>query len=141
MRYLAALLLPCLLSRFEAAGTREIEPIRTWFGVLREAEKSKLAPPQRFLSDAAAFARLWRAWKPDDQVPPVDFRTHLVIVVADDKMRIDRFRFRLSEEGDLSITLGAAASKSDPFFPSFGMALIPRAGIRTIAGRGARHGL
>jgi hypothetical protein len=110
-------------------------PSRTWFGTILNLELRSVAPPGRVLTEPAAFEKLWKAWKPADLVPAVDFTKHVILVETHGSRKIDRFHLRLSKEGDLRVEVAFSDHKDFPGF-TFGMAQVSRAGIRSIAGKG-----
>lgn len=116
------------------SAEKDIKPVRVWFGVVKDAAKRKLAPRERFLTEAREFEKLWRAWKPDDRTPEVDFSQNVVIVDTEDKGKIDQMVFHLNDKGDLAIIVGFADAKDFPGF-SFGFAQVPRTGIKSIESR------
>jgi hypothetical protein len=124
-----------VLPAFTAAGDTRITPLKTWFGSFKDASKRKLAPRDRFLTDAAEFAKLWMEWKPDDKLPDVDFTKDIVLVETEDKGKIDQFILQLDKKGNLAVIVGYTESKSDPALASFGMAQVSRAEIKSIEGR------
>src|SRR5262249_38775500 len=58
----------------------QVEPLAEWSGVLRDDKLRKEAPKDPWITDRAAWAKLWRAWRKEEKVPAVDFRKELVLV-------------------------------------------------------------
>jgi hypothetical protein len=115
-------------------------PIRErWQGDYPVAQLARLPEGQRrarvgYLGDAATFAAVWRAFKPGEPVPPVDFDRQLVLFV-----RNVQFYNRTSigkvtlKDGAVEV-LAAETLSALPIEDKAAMALavIPRAGVRFI---------
>jgi len=66
------------------AADKEVKILQQWVG-LYPTDKLELLPKgQReaavgYLGDAKSFEAVWKAWKPTEQVPEVDFKENLVV--------------------------------------------------------------
>src|SRR4051812_5298885 len=80
------LVVPVILSAWtlplpQALGQdRKIEPLMQWSGLLTEKKLTELTPAQGYIGDAAAWKKLWGAWRPTEKLPEVDFARQLVLV-------------------------------------------------------------
>src|SRR5438094_767979 len=61
---------------------RDLKPTRQWTGVHKDEKVKKMAPEAGFVTDAKAFAKLWKAWRPEEKVPEVNFKKEIVIVAT-----------------------------------------------------------
>jgi len=63
------------------AGER-LAPNRLWEGEFREDKLKQEAPKGGVITDAKAFAKLWKAWRQDEAVPKVDFTKEFAFVAT-----------------------------------------------------------
>lgn len=55
-----------------------VEPTARWNGMIADESLQKVAPAQGFLADAESLAKVWKAWRPKEKLPAVDFLKELV---------------------------------------------------------------
>ena len=134
MRYCLCVLGSLILTVPAQAGERDIQARTVFYGVVKDLSLRKLAPSARFIVEAGEFETLWKEWKPIDMVPRVDFSRDFVLVITDNKGKPDRFLLKLDANGDLSVGVGYTDAKDFPGF-GFGIAQVPREGIKTFEGR------
>ncbi|MCC9609063.1 hypothetical protein LOC68_07115 [Blastopirellula sp. JC732] len=103
-----------------------------WSGKLQDAALRELAPKAGFIADAETWKMLWTAWRPDEELPAVDFAKELVMVgtVPGPNLVIMR---PVVEEGNVKFVVGGTKIGG----PGFGYKLvkIAREGIETVNGK------
>jgi hypothetical protein len=110
-----------------------IKPSQQWAGVIRdEALKGALAANGPIV-DEEAWTSLWKAWRPDEDVPAVDFAESIVYAGTVPGPNRTIFAAAVTAEGELTITLGGTKIGG----PGFGyvLAVLPREGIKTYRGK------
>ncbi len=108
-------------------------------GKIADASLQKLAPKSGFLTDQQAFAKLWKAWRPEEAVPEIDFHQHMVIVGLADGPNLVMFEPKLQKDGDLKFVVASTRMAG----PGFGYRLvkISRDGVKTVNGKPIESGL
>jgi hypothetical protein len=105
---------------------------RSWSGIINDEGLRKMAPNQEsgargYVTDAKAWAKLWKAWRGDETVPKVDFAKELVVVATvDGPNRPFPVRLPLvaDDNGDLSFLVGTTKVAGRGF--GYYMAVGPR---------------
>lgn len=102
-------------------------------GKIPDAALLKLAPKSDFITDAKTFSKLWKAWRPGEAVPEIDFSKDMVIVGTADGPNLVIFEPKLQEDGDLKFVVASTRM----FGPGFGyrMVKIAREGVKTVNGK------
>jgi hypothetical protein len=121
----------CLSASTTQAATREIQPLKEWRGRIERSLQSA-APAQGYLASQAELDRLWAAWRIDGDKPGVDFKTQLLLARTCN-CSIISIAPLLDDRGDLNIQV--TMTKDIRPDAAYVMVLIPRQGIRTIAGK------
>lgn len=108
-------------------------------GKIADAALQKLAPKSGFITDDKTFAKLWKAWRPDEAVPEIDFRKEMVIVGTADGPNLVIFEPQLQDDGDLKFVVASTRM----FGPGFGYRLVkvPRDGVKTVNGKSIERGV
>lgn len=108
-------------------------------GKIADASLEKLAPKSSFITDAGTFAKLWKAWRPGEAVPEVDFRKELVIIGTASGPNLVMFQPKLQDDGDLKYVVASTRMAG----PGFGYRLVKlnREGIRTVNGKSVDEGI
>jgi len=112
---------------------KPVPALQKWSGIIRDDETLKRqAPTTAHVSDAATFEKLWKAWRPKEALPKVDFSTELVLVVTAAGPNRVALSATLDEKGNLKVRSRATLVGG----PGFGYALatVKRAGIKSING-------
>jgi hypothetical protein len=92
------------------------------------------APVGGVIATAEAWERLWRAWRPGEPVPDVDFGREMVLVAAGPGPNHVIVReLRLTDAGDLRFEW-AITEMAGPGFVAK-MLLVDRRGVKTVNGR------
>ncbi len=132
----AALLVGPVVSAAGQQGEKtSIKVEKSWSGRLLGKDKEALralAPPTGFVSDAKAFATLWKAWRTEDKVPDIDFGKKLVLVATAKGPNEVKLMPQRDAKGDLSAKAEATLIGG----PGFGyvLAVIDRDGIKSVQG-------
>lgn len=110
----------------------EIKPTQLWGDRLQDESLRKFAPANEVVDDPEAFAKIWNAWRPAEDVPEIDFTRSLVLVAtADGPNRM--FANIRNADGNVTAVYGSTKIGG----PGFGylIAVVPREGIESINGR------
>jgi hypothetical protein len=127
---LVALGLIALLASAVHAEAKEVKPTKQWTGSVEDEKLQKEAPT--VIASAKTFEKVWKAWKPADKVPEVDFAKELVLVATTRGSRLS-IRLLLEDSGNLKV--GAIATRDlRPGF-RYEMVVVPREGIKTVDGK------
>jgi len=110
-----------------------IKPSQQWTGVIKDEARQAALPANGPMVDEAAWAKLWKAWRPDEDVPAIDFAENIVYAGTVPGPNRTLFAAALDSDGDLKITLGGTKIGG----PGFGyvLAVLPREGIKTYRGQ------
>jgi hypothetical protein len=110
-----------------------IKPSQQWTGVIRDEALQGALAANGPIVDEAAWTKLWKAWRPDEDVPVVDFAENIVYAGTVTGPNRTIFAAAIDADGDLRITLGGTKIGG----PGFGyvLAVLPRAGIKTYRGK------
>jgi hypothetical protein len=63
-----------------ARAEERLTPNRLWEGDFLDKKLKQEAPKGGVITDAKAFAKLWKAWRNDEAVPKVDFTKEFAFV-------------------------------------------------------------
>jgi hypothetical protein len=122
-----------------AADKAEIKPSEKWTGTYPTNKLDQLPKEQRetavgYIGDAKTFKAVWKAWKPDDKLPEVDFKKNVVIFTRNTKFlnRINIAKITL-EDGKLDL-VALETRTANPIEDKvhMAMAVIPRKGVKNI---------
>ena len=128
---LAALALtPSLGSVAVAAEQGEVELEASWQGKVQQEGLHRHAPKAGFVAGQRGFETLWKAWRPDEPVPAVDFNKFIVLVGTVPGPNQVAMRPRLDEEGNLTFTVAGTKIGG----PGFGYAMqqVSRKGVKSV---------
>ena len=119
--------------------TGEIEILQSWQGDYPVAQLGELPEAQRdlrigYIADAETFENVWKTLKPDESVPEIDFKDHLVLFARNTEF-FNRIRI-----GKVKVTNGVAevlAMETLSAMPiedkvAMALAVVPRKGIESI---------
>jgi hypothetical protein len=129
---------PLLQSTTKSEAT-EVPLLTDWRGTYPVSELKRLPEAQRdsgvgFIADPKLFASVWAAFKPDEALPTVDFRQHVVIFARNTQF------FNRTSIGKATVTDGVLTvltmetRSANPIEDqaAMAMAVVPRAGVRFI---------
>ncbi len=139
-----AVLLPALTLGCGGLTSRDGQPkdlpiLQRWAGDYPLAQLDRLPDGQRqsrvgYVGDAAAFTRLWQAFKPDTPVPALDFSKSLVVFARN----VDLYRRTLIAKVTLRlgvaeiVDVGTASVSPIEDKVAMALALIPRDDLKFI---------
>jgi hypothetical protein len=112
---------------------------RSWTGFIEDIPCAKSgAPPTGYITSSEDWQKLWKAWRPQEETPPVDFDKEIAFVAAFPNPDTDiSFLVSLTPAGDLSGGFGAHPIGYDHNWPGFAYSIVvmPRKGIKTYNGQ------
>lgn len=114
------------------AQPRKLAPVKSWIGQLDEKRLAEMAPAKGYVTSEAEWKKLWKAWRPGEDMPAVDFTKHLVLVGLGGIYPVAH-EARVTGQGDLQVRL----SLRMPAKPGhgYGITVIERGGVTTIQGK------
>ena len=112
---------------------KPIKATNTWRGKSGDENLKIKAPAAGFITEPKAFDELWKAWRPTEKTPAVDFKTSIVVVSLAGGPNTVSASFFVNDQGNVT----AQAISTLIGGPGFGYALdvLPRAGIKSIEGK------
>jgi hypothetical protein len=124
----------------DGGGLVRVKPVQQWGGVLKDESLRKvlrdlqvwLASPC-LLTEQSHLDKLWVKWRPGEKVPKVDFTQNLVVVVTSEGGYRVAAVPQLDAKGNLKVYSWGEVAHGSGF--GYQIAVIPRKGIKTVAGR------
>jgi hypothetical protein len=114
-----------------------VEPVAAWAGIFRDKRDEKLkeeAPKDRFLTDEKAFAKLWKAWRPKEKMPKIDFKKQFVLVATTTGPNsVVLANTKVDDKGNFTATVGSTLVFGDGF--GYLIAVFDRKGVKTVFGK------
>ncbi len=123
----------------EAEHAGEVKIILSWHGDYPIAQLQLLPEMQReqgvgFIDDSETFTKVWKAFKPDEDVPEIDFKSNLVLFVRNkqfyNSIRIGKVNLNNGVAELLAMETMSAIPIENKV--SMSMVIIPRKGITAI---------
>src|SRR5688572_26310846 len=88
----------------EAKQGKPVKPTRTWAGTIGDNEAlQKQSPAAGYIAGPAAWEKLWKAWRPGQELPQVDFSRELVLVATAGGPNRVAISPSLDDKGDLKV--------------------------------------
>jgi hypothetical protein len=109
-----------------------IKSTKEWKGQLDDPQLEKEKPSDGFIVDEKSFAKLWKAWMPDEKLPVVDFTKEIVVVATSNKGIIKGVSL-MEEKGDAKAIVGLMEKGIKGF--AFAIGVFRREGLKTIDGK------
>src|SRR5262245_3727436 len=108
---------------------------KVWDGEIRLALRRQ-APPKGFIANEKAWAKLWMAYRGNDELPKIDFDEQMIlVVVTNDPNDIGPGRLILNRSGDLSVSIvSTLMGFANPETCKYIFMLISREGVKSING-------
>src|SRR5262249_18514384 len=108
---------------------------KEWNGILGDRALEKETPRSGLIVVREEFARLWKAWRKDEPLPVVDFSTRFVAVVTSEEgeIHVAACVYELEGEGKAKLIVTQSGKLRKGF--SYAIAVIRRAGIKTLGGK------
>src|SRR5262249_24824232 len=93
-----------------ARAEESLAPNRLWEGDFPDEKLKQEAPKGGVITDAKAFAKLWKAWRKDEAVPKVDFTKEFAFVAICFTKGERPVPWATLKDGVLSVSWDAARS-------------------------------
>jgi hypothetical protein len=126
----------CLLVGPAVAADGPVTPTNGWSGKFpddKDLPLMKLAPESGYITDAKAFEKLWKSWRPKDELPKVDFDKEIVFV-GTTGCAANRISMSFGlKDGDLT-SRSISTLIGGPGF-AYSIAVVPREGVKRINGK------
>jgi hypothetical protein len=118
----------------KAAG-KAVKIEKTWDGEIA-LELRKQAPADGYIANEEDFAKLWKAYRGDAELPKVDFTKQIILVAVNSDPNQLGITATLDNDGDLKIAvMSTLRAYIDPKTCRYQFALISRDGVKTIKGQ------
>jgi hypothetical protein len=130
----ALVLLPGVAVAADDKPAKPVPAIQKWSGIIRDDETLKRqAPVAGHITDAATFEKLWKAWRPKEALPKVDFTKELVLVATAAGPNRVALSATLDDKGDLKVRSRATLIGGLGF--GYAIATVSRQGVKSINGK------
>lgn len=132
--YLAILVFGVNLMICAGQEDKTVQPVQTWSGKEVDNRLLEAAPKSGYVSNEADWIKMWKAWR-KDEAPKIDFSKNLIVFCTTQTPNSCGVNLKLSESGDLKIINVSTLIGSDAKTFNYQIALIDRAGIKSIEGK------
>ncbi len=130
--FLAALAVVLACVPAASAVPTKVVPDRDWVAVIRDEKLKKVFPRAGVITDARTFEKVWKAWRPTEKVPAIDFTKQFVVVtLASGPNR--PFISAILDEGNLKITARQTLIGGEGF--GYSLATFNRKGVKSVNGK------
>jgi len=139
---LGAIVLAGVASGRADEAPKDVPALQTWDGLVRDESLKGVAaslkaagssPASGYIANEKEFLRLWKAWRPDEKAPRVDFDKEIVLVGVSPGPNRLTLAPKLDAKGDLRIHLRTNLVEGKGF--GYGIATVKREGIKTVNGK------
>ena len=137
MRIVLTVVTAVLLQSACLFAAESVNTTGRWYGVVEDPSLQEAAPANGVVADPESWKSLWETWRPDQELPQVDFDKEIVVVgVVPGPNRV-LLRPVLAEAGDLRFVVAGTKMAG----PGFGYALVKvsRDGVKTVNGKPIRR--
>jgi hypothetical protein len=100
---------------------------KTWKGSVKDATLQKSAP--EVITNTKALEELWKSWKIDGPVPPIDFSKEIVLIATTVGSQLN-LSATLDDKGNVNILAIGTADFGEGF--RYVMATVGRDGVKTV---------
>jgi len=103
-------------------------------GALKKLPRGQQKTPAGYIGDRAAFAEVWKSFKPGEKVPRVDFAKNLVVFTRNVKFYNRKAITRVTLLDGIMEVQGVETVTSVPVTDKVAMAMaeVPRQGVKTL---------
>ena len=129
----------CATAASAASEPRDLVILQSWSGDYLVSQLERLPEGQRttgvgYLGDAARFANVWQAFKPDEKAPEVDFGKYLILFSRNVEFYNRTSIFKVTLKDGVAEVMAMATLSAQPIEDKVAMALalVPRAGVKFI---------
>ncbi|MFQ3592529.1 MAG: hypothetical protein SNJ82_04975 [Gemmataceae bacterium] len=134
MRILSGLAALLMLVGLVGAEPKTLNPENNWVGIVNDEKLAKQAPESGIIADAKTFEKLWKSWRKDEKLPPVDFTKQIVVVTLSvGGPNRPAISATLDDAGDLKILARSTLIAGDAF--GYSLATFDRKGIKSVNGK------
>jgi uncharacterized protein (TIGR03067 family) len=117
-------------------GSKAVPIQQSWDGILRNRKLLKASPPEGFVVEARSWAKLWRGWRGQEPVPPIDFQEEMALILTvPGPNQISAPELRLDKAGNLKAPLPVSTLLPDDGRMGYKIIRIKREGVKAINGR------
>jgi hypothetical protein len=121
------------------SGGKLIRVEKAWGGVIK-LKLQRQAPPNGFIANEEAWAKLWRVYRESDELPKIDFDKQMILVRLGNDLGMVLDDFMLNEKGDLkAVSIGNLGCNLHPKFCQYQFLLISREGVKSVNGKPIRE--
>jgi len=122
-----------IASAADQPDTAKPEGPVTWTGVIRDDSLRGLAPKQGYAADQETWAKVWTAWRPNQELPKLDFPQEIVLIATVPGPNRTMGKPTKDDEGNVKFRVASTKMGG----PGFGylMAKISTEGVKTINGK------
>jgi hypothetical protein len=110
----------------------EVAPNRDWVEVVRDEDLKKYAPKDGLVTDAKTFGELWKAWRPKEKAPEIDFKKEFAVITLAGGPNKPGISATL-DEGELKIVARQTLIGGKGF--GYSIATFDRKGVKTVNGK------
>jgi len=129
-RILSCLLLTLGASAVLAAPVK-LKPNREWGAVIRDEKLKAHAPKTGVIADQKSFEKVWKAWRPTEKTPEINFSKEFVVVALSSGPNRVSIGATL-DDGKLTIRAAQTLIAGEGF--GYSLATFNRAGVKSIGG-------
>jgi hypothetical protein len=113
-----------------------VAPAVTWYGSALHKFEARGAVEIKVLSDARAFAKRWKRWRPKEKVPSVNFTDYFVVEAVQPGGVFFLIGLILDQRGKAILNgIGVQQGVAVPRGYGYAFALFPRKGVKTVNGQ------
>jgi hypothetical protein len=119
-----------------AAGAvhgKDLKAVKEWTGQVADAKLEKEWPNASPITNKDDFAKVWKAWAGDKEVPEVDFEKELVLVSTNKVGQISGLILSDQKGGSYVSTGSIDAKRTRGFYYAF--TVFKREGVKVINGK------
>lgn len=111
-------------------------PIKqSWDGIIQNRNLLKQSPAEGFLLDAKAWEKMWKAWRPGEKLPAVDFEKEIAIILTvPGPNRISSPDLVVNKDGNVRVPLPTSTLLPDDGRIGYKILIIDRSGVNSING-------
>lgn len=111
---------------------KPVKPEKSWGGLMK-IELRNEAP--RCIADKDAWAKFWKVHRGEENLPEVDFKKELILVVVNKDPNDISIRLEVDDKGDLTVDRESTKVKfMNPTTCAYEIALIKLGGIKSVGG-------
>ncbi len=111
-----------------------VVPAQEWGAVVKDEKLAKEAPRSPVLTDPKTFEKVWKAWRPTERLPDVNFKTKFVYLsLSLGGPNRPRVGAALDDEGNLTVNAESTLIGGPGF--GYSLAVFERKGVKKVNGK------